>query len=79
MLNSIITKIKQNHLLAMTICCAAPLMAILALSSIGILGSWGYYLLLLLCPLGHMLMMRSMHSGNEKAKAQPEIKQIEYK
>ena len=79
MLNSLISKIKQNHFLSMVICCAAPLIAILALSSLGVLGSWGYYGLLLLCPLGHLLMMRSMHTGHSAAKAKPEIKQIEFK
>jgi hypothetical protein len=79
MFNSLFAKIKQNHFLAMAICCATPLIAILALSSLGVLGSWGYYALLLLCPLGHLLMMRGMHAGHEAAKAQPEIKQIEYK
>jgi hypothetical protein len=79
MFSSLFAKIKQNHFLAMGICCAAPLIAILAYSSLGVLGSWGYYGLLLLCPLGHLLMMRGMHSGHEEAKAQPKIKQIENK
>ncbi len=59
-------KIKQNHFLAMVLCCAIPLIGILALSSLGVLGSWGYYALLLLCPVGHVFMMRGMHSDNKK-------------
>ncbi len=60
----------------MILCCGIPLVGILALSSLGILGSWGYYALLLICPLGHLLMMRGMHSNSEKTMVP---RQIEYK
>lgn len=63
MIKWIFTKIKQNHALAMVLCCAVPIVGILALSSFGLLGSWGYLALLLICPLGHILMMRGMHSN----------------
>lgn len=67
MLKSLLDKIKKNHLLAMVLCCAIPLVAILVLSSLGVLGSWRYYALLLLCPLGHILMMRGTHSNHDTA------------
>ena len=66
MINLLIEKIKKNQPLAMILCCGMLLVGILVLSSLGILGSWGYYALLLICPLGHLLMMRGMHSNSEK-------------
>ncbi len=76
MIKLLLEKIKKNHALAMILCCGIPLVGILALSSLGILGSWGYYALLLICPLGHLLMMRGMHSNSEKTMVP---QQIEYK
>jgi hypothetical protein len=76
MIKLLIEKIKKNHALAMILCCGIPLVGILALSSLGILGSWGYYALLLICPVGHLLMMRGMHSNSEKTMVP---RQIEYK
>lgn len=67
MIKSILTKIKQNHFLAMALCCAIPIVGILALSAFGILGSWAYVLLILICPLGHIFMMRGMHSDSKNA------------
>jgi len=72
-------KIKKNHALMMILCCGIPLVGIMALSSLGILGSWGYYALILLCPLGHIFMMRGMHSGHADAKLPAETNQIEDK
>ncbi len=51
-----------KHFLLMVLCCAIPIIGIVVLSSMGILGSWGYYLLILLCPLLHFLFMRKMGS-----------------
>ena len=76
MIKLLLEKIKKNHALAMILCCGIPLVGILALSSLGILGSWGYYALLLICPVGHLLMMRGMHSNSEKTMVP---RQIEYK
>ena len=76
MIRLLIDKVKQNHALAMIICCGIPMVGILALSSMGLLGSWGYYALLLLCPLGHILMMRGMHS---LSKDTMDPRQIEHK
>ena len=63
MIKWIVTKIKQNHFLAMVLCCAIPVVGILALSALGVLGSWAYLLMILICPLGHIFMMRGMHSN----------------
>ncbi len=74
----LIQLIKKNHALAMILCCAIPIVGILALSSLGVLGSWGYYALILLCPLGHIFMMRGMHSkSKDKTSMQPRIEQID--
>lgn len=79
MIKWLFAKIKQNHLLAMALCCAIPIGGILALSAAGVLGSWAYYLMILLCPLGHIFMMRGMHSSHAEQVAQPEVNEIEHK
>ena len=76
MIKLLLEKIKKNHALAMILCCGIPIVGILALSSLGILGSWGYYALLLICPVGHLLMMRGMHSNSEETTVP---RQIEHK
>lgn len=58
-----IRKLFKNHFLVMALVCAAPMLAVALLSYSGVIGSWGLYALLLLCPLGHFLMMRGMHGG----------------
>ncbi len=58
MKKSLLGKIMQNHPLAMILCCAIPLGLIVILSLTGSLGSWGYYALILLCPVLHIFMMR---------------------
>jgi len=57
-------KIKENPMLAMIICCAVPLVAIWAFSAIGELGSLGYFGLMLLCPVLHIMMFRKGHSSH---------------
>ena len=68
MIKSIIIKTHKHHVLAMILCCAIPMIAILVLSWMGVLGSWGYIALILICPLGHVFMMRSMQSASDDAK-----------
>ncbi len=55
---------KQNlagsHSFWMVLCCAIPLAGIIVLSFLGILGAWGVYALILLCPLLHLFFMRRM-------------------
>jgi len=77
MIKLLIEKIKKNHALAMILCCGIPIVGIMALSFFGILGSWGYYALILICPIGHLLMMRGMHSnsGDKMVTRQIENKQ----
>jgi hypothetical protein len=81
-LKSIVEKIKENPFLAMVLCCALPLIAIFAFSSLGILeilGKWGVYALILLCPLAHIWMMRGMFRAPEDSKVQQKIEEIEHK
>jgi hypothetical protein len=74
----LIQLIKKNHALAMILCCAIPIVGILALSSLGVLGSWGYFALILICPLGHIFLMRGMHSkSKDNTSMQPRIEQID--
>jgi len=61
----------------MILCCAIPLVGIMALSSMGLLGSWGYHALMLLYPLGHIFLMRGMMHSNSKGNMVP--RQIEHK
>jgi hypothetical protein len=79
LMKTLLEKIKKNHALAMILCCAIPLVGILALSSLGVLGSWGYYALILICPLGHIFMMRGMHSSSKESGIQQSVKQIDDK
>jgi len=60
-----------SHSFWMILCCAIPLVGIVLLSLLGILGSWGFYALILLCPLLHLFFMRrmasrDMHNGSRK-------------
>ena len=68
MKNSLIRITHKHHVAAMILCCAIPMIGILILSWIGVLGSWGYIALLLVCPLGHVFMMRAMHAAKDDAR-----------
>ena len=76
MIKSIFHKLKKSPMLAMVLCCLIPIVGIFVLSSVGLLGSWGYYALLIFCPLGHIIMMRGMHS---KSHTHLKPKEIELK
>jgi hypothetical protein len=54
----------SNRSLWMLLCCAIPLGGIVLFSLLGILGSWGFYALILLCPLLHFFCMRRMAITN---------------
>jgi hypothetical protein len=64
---------------AKSFCCAIPIVGILVLSAFGVLGSWAYLLMILICPLGHIFMMRGMHSAHADSNTHPEIKELEHK
>ena len=68
-------KIKQNHFFAMILCCAIPLILLGMLSFGESLGSWGYYVLFLLCPLLHVFMMKSHSSHSNHGKDQQGIQE----
>jgi len=53
--------VNKKHLWIMLAGCLVPLAAILAVAVFKVpLGTVGIFALLLLCPLGHLLMMRGM-------------------
>jgi hypothetical protein len=52
----------SRHTFWMLLCCAIPLGGIALLSFFGVLGLWGLYALILLCPLLHFVFMRRMAS-----------------
>jgi len=59
--NSIFRSTFNNPIFAMIIAGAFPMATFAGLSYLGILGSWGFYALFLLCPLAHILMMEKIH------------------
>ena len=71
MKKSVLPKTLRNHSFAMILCCAIPFILFLVLSLTGSLGSWGFYSLILLCPLLHVILMRGHISSvaHEKAHA----------
>ena len=72
----LLTQIKKNPTFAMIICCAVPLAALWALSLLGVLGSLGYYGIMLLCPLLHLILCKVMHTNNRAIKEPQRIKHI---
>lgn len=68
MILTLVRNLFKNHFVAMALVCAVPMVIIAWLSFSGIIGSWGLYALLLICPLGHVLMMGGMfgHHNGEK-------------
>ena len=63
---------KNRHFLLMAAGCAAMLVAVFTLTTMTSGGSWGVYLLLLLCPAMHFLMHRGMH-GNGNRQEMPYV------
>ncbi len=64
---TIFDKIKENHILMMIICGAIPLIILfVAVRYFKIGNSYWYWLILLLCPLSHIIMMKYMHQDHEK-------------
>lgn len=60
------------HVGLMVLICLVPVLVVLALQPLGInIGGGAWFLLILLCPLAHLLMMRKMHgSGHTEAHGQ---------
>jgi amino acid permease len=58
-------ELPKKHTIIMLICCLAPLLLIVALSSLGIIGGWGFLALILLCPMLHLFMMKVMYREKE--------------
>lgn len=61
------------HVGVMVLICLVPVLLVLALPALGVhIGGGGaWFLLFLLCPLAHLLMMRKMHgSGHTEAHGQ---------
>ena len=58
----------KKHTWIMVLCCLIPLAAILVLPYMGIsLPGWTVYLIFLLCPLSHVLLMGTMgHDHHEE-------------
>ena len=65
---------KKSHMYLMLLCCLIPVVAIVLVSFFKIpLSSVIFYGLILLCPLSHLLMMRSMghdHSSEDHSQHQ---------
>lgn len=60
------SKPRRHHGLIMLICCLVPILLIFALIKFGISSRGMFLLLILLCPLGHILMMRGGHHGHNR-------------
>lgn len=61
-----------KHAIFMALCCLIPIIGIVILAASGVVGGWGYYMLVLLCPLGHLVMMSRM---NRKVEVHQEIEE----
>ncbi|MBS3067236.1 hypothetical protein J4450_00920 [Candidatus Micrarchaeota archaeon] len=57
MLDKIWQSIKRNHFAQMAICCALPVVIILAMTLIGLNSPWLYSIALLVCLGSHLIMM----------------------
>lgn len=57
---------KNPHFLLMAAGCVVMLVAVFAFTTLTSGGSWGVYLLLLLCPAMHFLMHRGLHDIDKR-------------
>ena len=82
MFKNIWQKIKQNHLLLMAVCCLVPVILVIGFLSLSKGNSnYGTWLIILLCPLLHILMMKGhKHSHTCKKESDKESPgEAEYK
>ncbi|MDO8687165.1 MAG: hypothetical protein Q7K41_01105 [Dehalococcoidales bacterium] len=67
----------KKHLWIMLACCLLPVAALVAVSVFKVpVGTLGLYALLLLCPLGHFLLMRGMGHRHQEKPGSPAIEDI---
>ncbi|MEK7172754.1 MAG: DUF2933 domain-containing protein [Patescibacteria group bacterium] len=65
MLKKAFQKIKQNHFLLMAVCCLAPVVLIVvSLALFKGSGKYLVWLMILLCPILHILLMRGHKNNN---------------
>jgi hypothetical protein len=72
--NNIIRNVFNNRTFAMIIAYALPMASFAGLSYLGVLGSWGFYVLFLLCPLVYILMMETLHPTPQKVIAHKNLR-----
>ncbi len=56
----------KNHGFLMFLCCAIPIIILIAVSFFGLSQQYIYWLVILLCPLMHYFMMNNMHNKDGK-------------
>jgi len=66
-MSGLIDSIKKNHIAQMAICCAIPVIVILALQFAGIREWWVYPLALVVCIGSHAIMMLNSTKEGKKA------------
>lgn len=65
---------KTKHMLLMILCCAIPLALIFVLPRLNVsIGGLGFFLIVLLCPLMHFLLMRGVHGNHAGHRSDAEI------
>lgn len=58
------TKQGSKHILIMVLCCLAPMLLVVLLFTVGI-GGILPFLVILMCPLMHFILMRGMHGKHD--------------
>lgn len=72
----------KKHLLIMLACCLLPIAGIVVVAGFNVpLGTVGTFAFLLICPLGHLLMMRSMghkehHQNTSSVSDNPAVEDV---
>lgn len=74
MKNSIFRNAFNSRTFALIVACALLMVSFAGLSYIGVLESWGFYVLFLLCPLVYILMMETLHPTPQKIKAHKNLR-----